>query len=312
MTHRRIAYTIIGHQDPAHIIRLVRRLHTPQNTFIIHYDKKSDDAGFQQLQHALTPSGGVHFIARHPVYWGNYSLADTIFRAVACLLTQQIQFDHVAILSGQDYPLKSNDIIQQTLSQYHDRQLFHYFPLPYTDWQPDNGMMRFQKYHFYLSGHRFEYPPFNLRRKTLAKLIGWKNRQIPLGYKPYGGSGWFILNREGAQYLHDFAQSSDGKQVLKFFQHTIIPDEMLFHTIFMNSPLRDSVHNDNYWLIDWSRRDKHPETLRMSHLAALTAGDRLFARKFDAQIDGDILDALDAHMMRQSEPVRNELISIHG
>jgi hypothetical protein len=82
---------------------------------------------------------------------------------------------------------------------------------------------------------------------------------------------------------------------VRFFRHVLIPDELFFQTIVMNSPLRDSVENENLRYLDWSR-EPAPAVLLESDLPALVSSHKLFARKFDERIDSTILDLLDAHI----------------
>jgi hypothetical protein len=75
-----------------------------------------------------------------------------------------------------------------------------------------------------------------------------------------------------------------------------VPDESYCQTIFCNS--QHLKISQNHWrYIDWSQNDgtnAHPKTLLMEDLPKLRESTAHFARKFDADIDGKILDALDA------------------
>jgi hypothetical protein len=65
----------------------------------------------------------------------------------------------------------------------------------------------------------------------------------------------------------------------------------------MSSHLRETVENENLRYIDWSR-EPAPAVLGRSDLDAMLASGKLFARKFDASVDPDVLDLLDAHIER--------------
>ena len=82
---------------------------------------------------------------------------------------------------------------------------------------------------------------------------------------------------------------------MRFFEHVFIPDELFFQTIVTNSPLADTVENDNLRYLDWSR-EPAPAVLTRDDLDAIGASGALFARKFDETVDAEILDLLDARI----------------
>lgn len=67
-------------------------------------------------------------------------------------------------------------------------------------------------------------------------------RRFPLGLVAYGGSSYWWSTREAIQYVQRFVVEQPG--AYRFFKHVDVPDEIFFHTILMNSPLRESVVND--------------------------------------------------------------------
>jgi hypothetical protein len=86
--------------------------------------------------------------------------------------------------------------------------------------------------------------------------------------------------------------------VVDFFRHVDIPDEVFFQTVLMNSELAGSVVNDNLRYIDWTRGAR-PALLEARDLPALRASPKLFARKFDVCHDGEILDLVDTELLRE-------------
>ena len=80
---------------------------------------------------------------------------------------------------------------------------------------------------------------------------------------------------------------------MRFFERVLIPDELFFQTLIMNSPLRETVVNDNLRFLDWSR-EPAPAVLGVHDLDRMIESGKLFARKFDVTVDADVLDRLDA------------------
>ena len=62
----------------------------------------------------------------------------------------------------------------------------------------------------------------------------------------------------------------------------------------MGSPLRSRVAGHNLTHAEWTPTSgPHPKTLGMEDLPSLQSSSKLFARKFDADVDGVVLDELD-------------------
>jgi hypothetical protein len=73
-----------------------------------------------------------------------------------------------------------------------------------------------------------------------------------------------------------------------------VSDEHFFHTILLNSPLRDRIVNDDLRYVDWSGHGgERPAILRSSDVGAIRASGQLFARKFDVTVDARVLGLLD-------------------
>ena len=84
-------------------------------------------------------------------------------------------------------------------------------------------------------------------------------------------------------------------QVVRFFRHVFVPDEIFFQTILMNSPLHDEIENDNLRYVEWSR-EPAPAVLGVDDLDAMLSSGKLFARKFDPTVDDAVLAELDRRL----------------
>jgi hypothetical protein len=75
----------------------------------------------------------------------------------------------------------------------------------------------------------------------------------------------------------------------------LIPDEIFYQTILLNSPLQQTVVNDEVHYIAWPELSgPHPDILGVPDFDRFMATDKLFARKFDATVDSTVLDRIDA------------------
>ena len=62
-----------------------------------------------------------------------------------------------------------------------------------------------------------------------------------------------LVPREAARTLRPRVPPTTNPDYVRFFEHVFVPDELFFQTIIMNSPLRDTVENDDLRYLDWSR-----------------------------------------------------------
>lgn len=276
----RIAYLILAHRLPEQLVRLVRRLNTPNALFLVHVSRRSDDAVYGAARSGLAGLDNVVFLRRHALHWGSFGHVRATIEGLDELYRREEHFDYVALLTGQDYPIKPVSAIERTLAEGGGRSFMAYDRLP-GGWE--DGMKRFTHWHS--------------RRVGVPR--GWHlelpiRRRFPQGLVPYGGSSYWWLSREAVDYVRSFVAERPG--YYRFFKHVDIPDEMFFHTILMNSPLRDAVVNDELRHVDWTRKPL-PAIFGVDDLETLRRSPKLMARKFDVTVDAQILDLIDRELL---------------
>lgn len=74
---------------------------------------------------------------------------------------------------------------------------------------------------------------------------------------------------------------------------TFCADELVFQTILLNSPLKDSIVNDHLRLIKFDPGVYRPRILTIAEAGLLENSGKFFARKFSIEKDTEILDYLD-------------------
>jgi hypothetical protein len=116
---------------------------------------------------------------------------------------------------------------------------------------------------------------------------------------PYIGNQWKIVSRAFCDFVcHD--PSVDRYKA--FYRNTFIADEGFFQTVMMNTAMHGEIVNDDLRMIDWVPDGDiklRPRTFTKADADRLTSSSDLFARKFDAEVDGEILDILEAHLRTQ-------------
>lgn len=304
----KIAYLILAHKHPEQLARLVRGLSTGKTSFFVHVDGKTGDETYGQMVRRLGDLPNVQFLERQKVYWGQFSLVDATIKGIKEIVDGDVPFDYIVFLSGQDYPIKSNLHIEKTLRENEPYSFMEYFSLPDARWHDgdieNGGLERVEYWHFHLFGRvlrfpakrRFRYRIFSLLWSILIFFFPIK-RKFPTGFKPFGGSAFWCLSRDGADYLVRFVEQN--RAYVNFFRRVLIPDEIFFQTILLNTPLKNRVINDNLRYIRWVGSSSHPEILRTDDFEEIARSPELFARKFDATVDACVLDMIDRKLLSE-------------
>ena len=303
----RLAYIIVSHFNFIQTLRLFNKLNNQDSVFIFHVSKKCEPQYYEKLYAALKDRENCYFADRVNVTWGRFSLVQAVLNSIDTLVESKVDFNYAFLISGQDYPIKSHKHIAQTLSKNPGKQYMEFKPLgELNELRP-----WLENYHFWVGKRHFWHPHRRSDNLTIAiynfilPLFLPKNRKLPQGFIPYKGSTWWVLTKDCIEFLHQHTHSSDKKKIIKFFKNTWHPAELYFQTILMNSKYRDEVINNDLRFILWAENDNgHPNILTAADFKDIISSNRLFARKFNAQIDSTILDLLDGKM--ETEQIGND------
>ena len=278
----KIAHLILAHSEPGQLERLIDRLWHEQSDFYIHLDLKSSLDAFRYLER----DNRVFFVKnRVKVSWGTYSLVQATINSFEEILASA-EYDFINLMSAQDYPLKSADYIYDFLEQNKGKAFMHCLSIE-TEWT--EAQIRLRKYDFGTFAFKGKY-----RLQAIWNAV-MPARKMPDGLKPYGRSQWFTIPAECVEYALKYLK--DNSEIERFFRYTWAADELIFQTILYNSHYRDCIVNDNLRYIDWSERKTSPKTLTIADSRSLMNFDGLFARKFNAKIDAEILALIDSKIL---------------
>jgi Core-2/I-Branching enzyme len=289
----RLVYIILAHQLPDLTVRLVRRLATPQSTFLVHWDRRSPDHGLEFILKELVPDCDVRALQRHACHWGTFPIVAATLEGVKVACAEANSFDRLILLSGQDYPIKTSDMMADFFRRYADRSFIQHVPFPKPDW------------------HRGGWDRVRLRWELPAGADGavmepvpvepMASRPFPEGLRPYGGTQFWALTEEAARYVHEFTDRYP--DIARFFEEVFVPDEIYFQTVLACSPVAETLENDALHFVKWNRPGK---VLVSADIDALEKTPHLFARKFDRRIDAQLLDLVDDRLLHSAKaPVQH-------
>lgn len=275
-----VVYVISAYKNAGQLARLVHRLHGGAATrFVLHVDRKTDDALYESMQKGLEDVEDVTFLPRHACHWGGFGHVEASLKGIREVLRQGWDPDYVILLSGQDYPIKSNAYIEDFLKRGDGKSFFLHFPLPMSNWTR-GGLDRFQRWHW---------------RHGRAHVSLPLRRRLPLDLRPWGGSAYWIMSRDALRTVAGFVDSNPS--YVRFFRHVDIPDELFFATILLNSPEAERCVDFRLHYTEWSRPPA-PAILTTEDYPQLVASTCLFARKFDDAVDENVLDLIDVGLLR--------------
>lgn len=277
----RIACIIMGHKNPQQIERFIKKFDLFSFDFFLHIDKKINLEPFQYL--ARVPR--VQFVQhRVKIRWASYNFVHATLLSMKEVLNGATKYDFISIMSGQDYPIKPVSELYSILEKNRNKNFICFEEQ--GDWW-NHAITRIKKYHLTNFGFRGRY-----RLQSLLSII-LPDRKFPLPYTMYGGprAMCMTLSAECVEYIVNFIDSD--KRLQRFIRLTWGPDEFLVPTLIMNSAFRETVVNNNFYYIDWSKGGVNPKTLTAGDYDVLLSSDKLLARKFDTAEDAGILDLLD-------------------
>ncbi len=301
-----LAYIILTHKNHEQIIRLIQRLNTTHVKFFINVDKKATDEIYHHITKKFSNYPNVFFIKRCRVYWGDFGMVEATLEGIKEIYRRHITFDYVVLLTGQDYPIKTNDQIINVLQEAGDKSCISFNTLPMIGW-PNGGLNRFEHWHFHVGDRSFHFPEkYQFEHLILKYLLNptWSLiiRLFPLkrrflnNFIPYGGSAYWCLSKDCIDYIYHFINHN--RNYVNFFKTVLLPEEMFFQTIILNSPFKEKIIKDDQKYIDWTKPNSpHPAILGVEDFESLAKSSKLFARKFDMMVDLEVLDMIDQQIL---------------
>lgn len=295
----RHAYLILAHKNFGQLHKLVELLDDERNDIYVHVDAKAKEFNPEDFKNATKHSTLTFINPRHNVNWGGVS----IMRAELDLLkaaAERENYDYYHLLSGMDLPIKGQDEIHAFFDAHKGKEFLNLWEFK------KSTLSRFRYFTLFPEGEgRFRTRIFNHIFKGLQMAVGYRiNRDVDFRF----GSQWFSIT-------DDFARYTLNKQpwLEKVFSRTSTCDEIFLPTLIYNSPFKENiflptpvksqkeVNMSNMRFIDWTRGEsiRHPWTFRKDDIDLLMSVPHFWARKFDENIDREIIELLYKKLKRQ-------------
>ena len=309
-------YLILVHINPEQVCRLINRLEDGESKFFVHVDLKSKLEDFEVVKNLANT---MIISERENCIWGDFS----IVRATLHLLKNAVESGEkgfTILLSGQDYPIKPNNYINQVLNNYKN---FNFIDVTTIEKKWSKKMVRnkVEHYHFIHSEKKSDsnsYAPFyhsslkeqirnifhfakgRMSLKTFKELMRLPKRN-PFFKNQYAGSQWWAFNEKTAKILYDYINSNN-EALENYYKFSSAPDEIFFQTILMNLIAKGKKIKikPSQTYVNWERKNcVLPVTFNDKDFDELLNLDQLWARKFDQDYNEKILDLIDSEILKK-------------
>ena len=305
-------YLILAHKNPLQLSRMIERLDDGASKFFIHLDAKTPIEPFT----TCLEGAHIRFIEpRERCVWGDFSIVRATIHLMEAASKEQGFF---ILMSGQDYPIQSQGYINDFLESNKGFDFIEIEPLE-EKWKPKMVKDKLEHYHILHSeerGHSNCYAPFahcsvfqklrtlthllkgRLSQKNFRLLCSLPKRVAPFERQYAGSQFWAFSERTFYAVLHYIREH---KAALEgYYKYTSSPDEIYFHSVLMDLVAKDSTIKlkEQITYVNYFRKNNVFITEDFDKLTS--AKGKIFARKFDTDIDIEILNKLDSYQENES------------
>lgn len=305
-------YLILAHKNPLQLSRMIERLDDGASKFFIHVDAKTPIEPFA----ACLEGGHIRFIEpRERCVWGDFSIVRATIHLMEAASKEQGFF---ILMSGQDYPIQSQRYINAFLESNKGFDFIEIEPLE-EKWKPKMVKDKLEHYHILHSeerGHSNCYAPFahcsvfqkvrtlmhllkgRLSQKNFRLLCSLPKRVAPFERQYAGSQFWAFSERTFYAVLNYIREHKAALE--EYYKYTSSSDEIYFHSVLMDLVAKDSTIKlkEQITYVNYFRKNNVFVTEDFEKLTS--AKGKLFARKFDTDIDIEILNKLDSYQENES------------
>ena len=289
------AYLIIAHNNFEILEKTLKLLDDEKNDFYIHIDKKVKNFDFEKFK-SFVKKSRIFFTDRINVKWGHFSQIQCELFLLEEATKNNYSYYH--LISGVDIPIKPKNEIYNFFENNKGKEFINFQSKAYNE-KLNN---RFNIYHLFPNYSRSKLKiilslieKFSLLLQKLLRI----NRIKKMNIQFQKGDQWFSITNSFAKYVLE-----KEKWLNKTFKFTSCCDEIFLQTLIINSSFKENLFNKEFnnnqiisikRYIDWNRG--FPYTFRKEDFNDLINSEALFARKFDLNIDREIVEMIFKYFM---------------
>ena len=296
-----IHYLILVHNNLDQLEMLIKKLKTSNSEVYVHLDKKIKE--FKKIKN-------IHYIEnRQSISWGGTSMIKAEIIWFSEIYKKMKKWDHIVLISWQCYPIKKIQYIENYIESLKNKSCMTYDAV-------GDFIGRLDKYFFYDNnfhlpkiiddwifalvwlfvklGSPHRVPAINHAVWVIVNLFLPRRKYLINNYELYKWDQWMVLSYEHIKWILEFLETKKWKKYLSSFEYTSCSDEMFFQIMMLNDEkIKKEINNELLWYIEREKEANSPNTLTIKDLDKITKSDKLFARKFNINVDRAILEKLD-------------------
>lgn len=259
---RRQAVALLVHRDVSQVNALIKILQ-PSFDIYVHIDKKSDI----QPEEVSCPNAWKKL----NVHWGGYDMVEATVFLYKQILSTNIPYTHVILLSGDSLPVKSNKVISDFLSE---REGVSFIENKVAD------DVRLERRRLFWFNEDLKKRARGIRKWLNSyRMIRWVQRRFNIWRSVKGfertGSQWTILALPHVKHLIENCNFSK-------YRLMAVPDESFVQNHFTNNQL---PYERNLIYAHWpGKKTFSPSYIDESTFLSLINSPYLFARKFEPEV----------------------------
>lgn len=278
------AFLILAHNNFNVTKALFHQLDDADFEIFIHINAKVAEFPREDLESCVSRAR-LHFVQRVPIGYCNYSMVEGVKSLMRSAGNSYHDYYH--LLSGADLMSKTRDEFKKFFEVHRGTEFVGFS----KSFQEDNVKYR----NFFVANCRQDSHWksvffIRLRRAliSLQKSLLMENCP-PCEVKK--GTDWYSITHDAMMYLLE-----EEPKFKRYFYRAYCPTEFFAQTILWNSPFRErlSAAQNEFdaclRTIDWDRGS--PYVYRRSDEQMLLSAPGMFARKFDENVDMEIVDKL--------------------
>jgi hypothetical protein len=278
------AFMLMIHKNPYQVNYLLNQLLEDGSSDIyIHINKLNRNIEEKLLKHK-----NIYILEDCvDVYWGDIGLTKAMLILLNAVLKSGKYYDFVSFKTGQDLVI-SNGLNKHLLNNS-NKIFMDARQVPKNDYTYAHIAIKWPKFAKRL------YDGFQVARLLRTSLIHLNKiginfspnpYKLPNNFNLYWGRTWFTIPFNVAKYIVDFVD--DNPWYFRIFENALVPDELFFQTIIMNSPYSEEVLNDN---LTYENKiiNNHPSIFTEVDIIKIEKSGKYFARKFDLSVDQKVI-----------------------
>jgi hypothetical protein len=300
----RHAFLITAYKNPHHLIRFMD-LFDERFDFFIHLDARSvisPEDSRKLVQHPRCRLVSRRYVNR----WSgvNHLLAMLLLAREAL---GQADYDYLHVRSGQDYPIRTADAIDEFFTANSGTEFVKNFPLPNLElWGEDGGFDRFRTFQLYTYWDMKNPDLYRLAEflQKVQRRLGVR-RRLPKSFPaPYGGSQWVSFT--GGLWRYIIEQWDAHNEWYRLFRFCFGPEEIVLPSLARAYQGGANVSNRKMNRVVWSfRNGNNPANLDESDFDQLKDSDYFFIRKVEYPLSQVLLDRIDRELL--GRPIQRKI-----